>query len=281
MNYCYQVPESVLPKAERIIVVGDIHGDFKALRRALRRAGLINRERKWIGGRTHLVQIGDLLDRGGRNASVTDERSERKILDFLFTLHAQAIAVNGNVHILLGNHELMNVAGNFRYVSPMGMTDFGGDRREILSGGEMAQKLACHSNSIVKIGSWLFSHAGVVPNLAEGSPAEKIKTVNEKVRNYLLGNTQLSQDDEVMDIFWNRDYSSGNANCAKMSRTLAEYDSKYMAVGHTVQYNGINSQCNSKLWRVDVGMSEAFGKPDTRKCQVLEIMNDGERITVI
>lgn len=282
MNYCYQIPKCTLPAVRRIVVIGDIHGDLKALVRSLRLARVINRSRNWIGGATHLVQVGDLLDRGGRPATSGDEKSEHKILKMLFRLQREARASGGDVHILLGNHELMNVMGNFRYVTRLGMSDFGGDRQAAFKpGGPMAKQLACNTNSILKIGKWLFAHAGILPNI---SKKHKIEKVNEIIRNFLLGNTKLSRNSEIMDMFWHRKYSSAPAQCAVLSRALTDYDSNYMVVGHSVQYNGINSDCGGALWRVDVGMSDAFGSAGIKqrpRLQVLEILHDGKKINVL
>jgi len=280
MNYCYQTPKSILPAQQRIVVIGDIHGDWKALIKALQKGKVINKNKSWVGGKTHLVQIGDILDRGGRPSSYGDEQSEYKIIKYLFKLKKYAQRAGGDVHILLGNHEIMNIMGNFRYVSPMGLTDFHGQRREMLKpGGKIAKELACQTNSIIKIGSWLFAHAGVIPNI---SGKYSIDKVNSIIRNFLLGNTKLSRESELIDFFWHRNYSSTPAKCGLLSRSLQDYESKYMAVGHTVQHGGINSACNGQLWRVDVGLSEAFGnkKRKRRKCQVLEIADD-HRVIVI
>lgn len=273
MNYCYAVPKDNIAAVERIIVIGDIHGDWKALIKSLRLGKVIDHHNKWIGGKTHVVQVGDLLDRKGRGSRASsDEKSEAKILKFLFRLQK---STHDQVHILLGNHELMNVMGNFKYVSAMGMEDFDGKRKsELAPGGKTSKKMACNTNSIIKIGSWIFSHAGVSSNL---SSKYKISDINKKVREFLLGNTKLESDDEIMDAFWTREYSS-NGNCGMLDSALTEYDSKYMVVGHSVQPTGINSKCNGSLWKVDVGMSDAF---DHKRIQVLEIINDGQKINVL
>lgn len=281
MNYCYQIPKSILPAQNRIIVIGDVHGDWKALMKSLRLSKIIDKKGHWTGGNSHVVQVGDILDRGGRNATHDDEKSEYDIVKFFLKLQKRAKKSGGMVHLLLGNHELMNVMGNFRYVSPMGMTDFEGKRKEMLKpGGKIAKKLACNTNSIVKIGKWVFSHAGVLPEI---SSRYTIPKFNEKIRNFLLGNTTLNRDSTEVDMFWHRNYSNSPAQCKAVGNALSDYDSKYMVVGHTVQYNGINADCNNSLWRVDVGMSEAFGsqKIKSRKIQVLEIINDGQQINIL
>ena len=80
--------------------MGDVHGDFPQLIGVLRAAGVIDKKNKWSGGKTHLVQTGDVLDRGP---------DARKLLDFLITLEKQARSAGGAVHCLIGNHEAMNL----------------------------------------------------------------------------------------------------------------------------------------------------------------------------
>ena len=89
-------------------VHGDVHGDVNALRSCLQIAGLVDPANRWTGGTAHLVQLGDILDRGD---------AERGCIDLLFSLQEQARAAGGNVHILLGNHEIMNVDHEIRYVT--------------------------------------------------------------------------------------------------------------------------------------------------------------------
>jgi hypothetical protein len=92
----------------RVVAIGDVHGDYDQLVTVLRAAGVIDRRDRWSGGKTHLVQTGDVLDRGP---------DSRRALDLLMRLERQARSAGGRVHALLGNHEAMNVYGDLRYVS--------------------------------------------------------------------------------------------------------------------------------------------------------------------
>lgn len=92
----------------RIIAIGDIHGDHDNYRATLEAAGLVDRRGRWTGGRTHLVQLGDIPDRGP---------DTRRIIEHLRRLASQAERAGGRVHHLIGNHEAMNVYGDLRYVS--------------------------------------------------------------------------------------------------------------------------------------------------------------------
>ena len=90
---------------ERVVAVGDIHGDYDQLVAVLRSASLIDEQGKWSGGKTHLVQTGDIPDRGP---------DTRKALDLLMRLEGEAAQAGGAVHALIGNHEAMNVYGDLR-----------------------------------------------------------------------------------------------------------------------------------------------------------------------
>jgi hypothetical protein len=94
---------------ERVIAIGDLHGDYGQYIKVMESAGLIDKNGKWSGGKTHLVQTGDITDRGD---------DSRKIIDHLVKLKKQAKKKGGYVHLLIGNHETMNVIGDLRYVAP-------------------------------------------------------------------------------------------------------------------------------------------------------------------
>lgn len=100
---------------ERIVAVGDLHGSYRSFASLLRGMGLVDDDLGWSGGRTHLVLNGDLLDRGS---------GERPLLDLLRRLEAQALEAGGGVHVVLGNHEVMNLVRDFRYVSREGFAAF-------------------------------------------------------------------------------------------------------------------------------------------------------------
>jgi hypothetical protein len=106
-------------RPERIVAVGDIHGAFDQLVTILQAAELIDEQRQWIGGRTVLVQTGDFLDRG---------RHVRQVMDLLRELQEQAPLVGGQVIVLLGNHEAMNLTGTVRDVNLEIYADFVDDR---------------------------------------------------------------------------------------------------------------------------------------------------------
>lgn len=92
----------------RVVAIGDVHGAFDNMVAVLQTAGILDEKRKWKGGKAHLVQNGDIVDRGPRS---------RKAMDLLMELEEQAEKVGGRVHVLIGNHEAMNVVGILDLVS--------------------------------------------------------------------------------------------------------------------------------------------------------------------
>ncbi len=91
-----------------LVAIGDVHGDFDDFVAILRRTGLIDEQRHWAGGKTTLVQVGDEIDRGPK---------PREVIDLLMSLEQEATKTGGSVVALLGNHEVMNLMGDLRYVT--------------------------------------------------------------------------------------------------------------------------------------------------------------------
>ncbi len=264
--------------------MGDVHGDVDATRRVLRLAGLIDESDHWSGGKSVFVQTGDQLDRGD---------DEQEILDLLTQLESEAEAAGGAVHILNGNHELMNAAGDFRYVTPGGMADFadapGVDAtaarvREFpesmrsraaafLPGGAYAKVLATRNTAVV-VGDSVFVHGGVLPKYAP-----KLKALNEAGRLWLSQGGQPPAELLAPDgLVWLRDYSVPEPTskaCADLDAALAELEVARMVVGHTVQARGVTSACDDKVWRIDVGMAKHYGGMPA----ALEIK--GDQLTVL
>lgn len=103
------------PELPAITAVGDIHGDFDDLVSLLQHSGLIDAQQHWAGGKTILVQTGDILDRGPK---------PRAAMDLLMALQKEAPKKGGQVLVLLGNHEVMNIMGDLRYVTPANYASF-------------------------------------------------------------------------------------------------------------------------------------------------------------
>lgn len=97
------------PQPTRIVAVGDLHGDYAVWRDIALASGLVGPSGQWTGGRTTLVQVGDVVDRGPDSLKIVRE---------LMRLQKEAPKQGGRVIVLVGNHEAMNIIGDLRYVTP-------------------------------------------------------------------------------------------------------------------------------------------------------------------
>jgi len=97
------------------VAIGDVHGDFDDFVSILRHANLIDKENHWSGGKTTFVQTGDVIDRGPK---------PRLAMDLLISLEQEAPKSGGRVVPLFGNHEIMNMMGDLRYVTPENYASF-------------------------------------------------------------------------------------------------------------------------------------------------------------
>ena len=111
-------PDSIAP----LIAIGDVHGDFDDFCAILRKVGLIDEQHRWTGGKTVFVQTGDLIDRGPK---------PREVMDLVMSLQEQASNSGGQVVALLGNHEVMNLMGDLRYVTAENFASFADKESEI------------------------------------------------------------------------------------------------------------------------------------------------------
>ena len=274
----------------RIVAFGDVHGDLEAARSALRLAGAIDEEDRWIGGALIVVQTGDQLDRGD---------DEQAILDLFERLRVESTAAGGAFHALLGNHELMNARGDLRYVTDGGFADFADAvdydaddpllagfepheraRMAALLPGRPYARLLAQRNVIVQVGDNLFVHGGVLPDHVTYG----IDLINREVRAWLRGETDppgfLGRPDSPQ---WTRLYSNepDSLACEVLSDVLSRVDAKRIVMGHTIQDHGISGACEGRAWRIDVGMAAYYGGPDERGAgdvEVLEIVGDSVRV---
>jgi hypothetical protein len=116
-----QAPPSEWTGVSRVVAVGDLHGSYEKALKLFQGAGLIDADYKWIGGQQHLVTAGDLLDRGV---------GDRPLMDLMMRLQKEAEAAGGRVHVLLGNHESMNLLRDWRYVNPRSFVAWADDETD-------------------------------------------------------------------------------------------------------------------------------------------------------
>ena len=297
----------ILPAVRRIVAIGDLHGDIVLVRKILKNlAHVINDNDIWIGGDTNIVQVGDQLDdckpKNNENCHDLSEGGDIDVFNFMSALHEQAKIADGAVYSLIGNYEIMNVLGDMMYVSKDGLDTFGGiqeRQRAFQPSGEYAKKIAETRYISIIIGTSIFAHAGILPNLANRETLDKLQ---KKMSAWLMGKIKdLPEKERINSIFWSRIYGAippnmdtSNPMCQKyLIPALHTLQLERMIIGHTPQFikhnTGINATCQNNLWRIDTGSTKAFDKfdkhliynVDHRRPQALEILNDGEEVNIL
>ena len=304
----FAVAEDVWNGVERIVALGDVHGDYEQFVAVLRSAKLIDLQASWSGGKTHLVQTGDVLDRGP---------DSRKVMDLLMKLEKEARQAGGWVHALIGNHEAMNVYGDLRYVSPEEFAAFrdvnsekareelykqhqqqikkssqpgrvptfdeafrkkwesehplgyAEHRWELGPNGKYGKWIRSH-NAVIKIGDTLFLHGGIGPKYADWS----VRQINERVREELEDFAKL-EGGVVMDgegPLWYRGLAQGDEMALEphLKEVLKNHQIERMVIGHTPTEGAVLPRFGGKVFLIDVGLSRVFDSRPRRACLSIE-----------
>ncbi|KAI8336139.1 Metallo-dependent phosphatase-like protein [Chlamydoabsidia padenii] len=237
--------------------MGDLHGDLQNTKKILHLAGLIDDNAHWSGGDAVYVQTGDVLDRG------TDTIELYKLIQ---QLRKEAPEHGGLVIPLLGNHEIMNLGGDWRYVSQAEMATFGGHDKRVKafkSDGFIGEYLI-QLNMTTKVGGTVFCHGGISPDFARMG----VDQINEYTHHDLLDYMASGGRADPHKIFgghspiWYRGYALDDEPdiCAVANKALAYMNADRMVMGHTVQRDGvIRTRCDGKIILIDIGISWVYG----------------------
>ena len=199
----------------RVVAFGDVHGAYEDWTALLQEVGVADADLNWVGGNAHLVSVGALIDRGP---------GSRKVVELMMKLEQQAAAAGGAVHLILGNHEVMVLTGDLRYVSAAEFAEFSADEtaadreaafadyRRFNSGGDDADVRAAFDTqyppgyfalrkayaSDGPLGSWLidkpyaikvndkvFLHAGIAYELSDKTLRQLNKELQTELQDYL------------------------------------------------------------------------------------------------
>lgn len=232
------------PAPELVLLVGDLHGDYKALNRILTYTN--------YSSSNLLVSIGDVIGRG----------DDTQLLMKYFMTHTNTL------HIL-GNHEHLNMKGQFAYVSNGDILSFGNveNRFKAFDKGGLYYEYLSSRPVVVKLGDILMVHAGLSLEIA--GKYEDIGEINRK----FWTNNQLTG---TIGPIWYRGFAHGSENeiCDDVGKVLEIYKCKFMLMGHTV-FKEITTKCAGKAVFVDTGISYAMASRES----ALEILQSaGETV---
>jgi len=229
---------------DSLYVIGDIHGEYDNMVAVLRNAGLVDEALRWSGGRRHLVALGDMMSRGMDVAAV---------LWFLYRLEGEAEAAGGRVHVMLGNHEMMVMLRDLRYVHQKESWiaeshGFGYDRlydpRHSVLGRWLATKPA-----LLQVDDVLLAHGGVSEAYSAYTPESFRDTLQTFISEDLFYHWAdpdfvapideaglIRRDDLLWDslgVFWYRGYAQSAERGGELQRVLTRFGASLHVVAHT------------------------------------------------
>ena len=266
------------PNCDRLVIIGDIHGDIKRLKTILIDAKIINNNIEWIAEPTNtvVVQMRDQVDSLNRDESIAEWEvlDDVEVIYFTNLLDKFAQSKGGRFISIIGNHEFMNVIGNYSYVSSKSMANNENKRRELFKAKGVLSPILSKRPIVLKIGELFFCHAGLTTKHLEllKKYGKDISYINRIWKNFVLHGNVLKEDKELFDnilldyngILWTRELDNQN----DLNELLKSINCTFMFVGHTVM-DGIKFY-NNKVWYTDTGISRAFGN---NKYQYMEIIN--------
>lgn len=255
--------KSEYKKVEKMVVLSDIEGNFGAFRKLLQNCAVIDTNYNWTFGNGHLVLTGDFFDRGEQ---VTE------VLWLIYSLEEKAKAAGGYVHFVLGNHEIMNLSGDLRYLQPKYFRNAAFLNENYMGGlyGENSEigRWIRTKNIVEKIGNILFAHGGISTEINKMDIT--LGKINEMARPF-YPDTLYNYPDQKIDTifsdlgpFWYRGYYKATrlATTAQIDSSLDKFNVKMIATGHTIISDTIRILHNGKLINTDVhhsgGHSEAL-----------------------
>lgn len=280
----------VLPAVPRMVCIGDVHGDLGRLVDILKVLRIIDSNMQWIAepSNTIVVQLGDQVDSSSRGATEDWETvNDVDVVKFMDMVDRVARRSGGRVLSILGNHEIMNVMGDYTYVSPRSMELSGGvNQRAHLfrSGGHIAHILA-KRNVVLKIGNVTFCHGGLLPVQLD-MIGDNTAIINNIARRFLRGEVLNDYEVTVFNnnilgpnaILWTRTYFDllSSQQHDELNQIVKEVCNRLgtscIVVGHNT-VNHITPAVGGALWLVDAGLSRSY---DSTYNEVLEILHDDD-----
>ena len=285
----YTIYRKLLPvksdyqNVKKIFAVGDLHGQFDTLCYLLQTNVIIDNNLNWFWGEGHLVFTGDVFDRG-------DQVTE--CLWLIYKLERQAYNDGGGVHLILGNHELMNLTDDLRYQNKkydFFSRYFDISYPQLYTTRTVMGEWLRSRNSITRINDILFVHGGISPNIYESKLT--IDSINHCMRKFLYGNYDEKNAPLINLLlftygpFWYRGYFQNGripaeTTSEEIQAILSFYDVSHMVIGHT-DVKTINPMFDGRVFPIDI----PFEHPGFRQQSLLvendhfyRVYSDGTRV---
>lgn len=253
-----RVERDAFDDVSRIFAVSDIHGEYDALVDLLKNAGIVGDDLSWAFGEGHMVIAGDIFDRG-------DQVTE--CLWLIHRLEREARAAGGRVHYLLGNHEMMVMQGDLRYVHDgylSGVVAHSGVKYPDLFGPAMELGRWLRTRHMaVRVNGIVFVHGGMGPEVVRRKLS--LKDINEGARAAIdLRSYDLMFNDmpgfllDTEGPLWYRGYHRASASYPQatdqdIDAILKHFDASAVVVGHT-DVGEIQALYGGKVYGIDMSL---------------------------
>lgn len=237
---------------QKLIAISDIEGEFEAFKQFLIANGVMNAKYQWKYGKGHLVTVGDFFDRG---LWVT------QTLWLIYHLEQQAEKAGGKVHFILGNHDLMNMNNDFRYVRKKYFQNASLLQDEYLHfykpNTELGRWLAT-KNIVEKIGDYVFVHAGI--SIEISNLGLTVQELNDKARDYYFDNLKARKcKDSLYSILyqfgispmWYRGWGKQTIDTTESKTILERWQVGKFVIGHTL-HSEVTYLMNKRVIDLDV-----------------------------
>ncbi len=273
---------------ERVVAVGDIHGDYDSFVAILQDQGLVDEDVRWIGGGAHLVQLGDVMDRGP---------DARKTLIAIARLEREALEAGGMVHFLPGNHEELNLAGlsldysdyvsiqqfrdflptayrdrHDRIVAGMNPTDADAYWRALMQqeGAKEAYyrtfrrifgRWISYHNVIIKVDGVVFVHGGIsIADSRRSLPSINAVYRREFAEAMANGTSAFQFVFQPASPLWNRDFGEEGSSTVEsdVKQILSNLKARAIVVGHTPTQTALAARFGGLVYMIDSNISSFY-----------------------
>ena len=254
--------KSTYKNVDSLYVVGDVHGRYEQLIHLLQNSNIVDNELNWIAGKAHLVFLGDLFDRG---------QDVTKVLWFIYGLEEKAEKSGGKVHLVLGNHEIMTMTKDLRYVNSKEIaiaSAFGKKYDELFHPTKSFLGAWLRTKpSILKIDNALLAHGGIVDlgtSIINDFNKQAYTYMKDTMFLKIMSNdsTEVSYDPEKWERmryffyaevspYWYRGYVNSDTLDLQLDAMLKRYRSKVHVVAHT-PLKTITQKYDGKLLTTDL-----------------------------
>ena len=243
---------SVYQMPEKLIAISDIEGRYQEFKQFLIANKVMDKNYKWTFGKGHLVTVGDFFDRG---------LLVNQTLWLIYSLEEQAEKAGGKVHFILGNHDLMNMNNDFRYVRKkyfLNATLMGTDYLHFYKPDTELGRWLATKNIVEKIGEYVFVHAGISKEVADLGLS--IEDINKNARNYYFDNKKAQQMNDGLNSviykfgispMWYRGFGKQTIDKEEFNYILNRFQAGKFVIGHTL-HNEVTYLYDKKVIDLDV-----------------------------